>query len=201
MKIQTHITIPPHPIIFLFLSVFILLGGAVTASAAPYRVAILPFDIHAEQDLTFLQEGIMDMLASRLAWQDKVEVINETETRAAMASVEGFEGESQALLVGGKLQADYVLFGSLTVFDGCVSIDGKIADVSGQQRPLPFFARTTSMGEVIPKINEFATGINTRIFGRPLDHAPSAEKQNPQAGKPAYDPRIHPEKLLEPGIQ
>ena len=29
---------------------------------------------------------------------------------AALAAVEGFDGESRALLVGGKLQADYVLF-------------------------------------------------------------------------------------------
>ena len=94
----------------------LLFFSASSAFAAPVRVAILPFDLHAEKDLAFLQEGIWDMLGSRLAWQDNVDVINKSETKAVLASVEGFEGESRALLVGGKLQADYVLFGSLTVF-------------------------------------------------------------------------------------
>ena len=31
-----------------------------------------PFEINAEKDLTFLQEGILDMLGSRLAWRDRV---------------------------------------------------------------------------------------------------------------------------------
>lgn len=115
----------------------LLLFNAVTVFAAPARVAILPFDVNAEKDMTFLQEGILDMLGSRLAWRDKVDVISENETKAALASIEGFDGQSRALLVGGKLQADFVLFGSLTVFGESVSIDAKMVDVSGQQPPCP----------------------------------------------------------------
>ena len=156
------------------LAIFCLLlfFTAAPVLAAPARVAILPFDVNAEKDLTFLQEGILDMLASRLAWQDKVDVINENETKAAVAAVEGFDGESRALLVGGKLQADYVLFGSLTVFGESVSIDAKMVDVSGQQEPVPFFAQTGSMGQVIPQINQFATNINATVFGRGVAQQP-----------------------------
>ena len=195
--------------IMLPLTCLIVLGIGAPALAAPARVAILPFDINADKDMTFLKEGILDMLGSRLAWQDKVEVINENETKAALASVEGFEGQSRALLVGGKLQADYVLFGSLTVFGESVSIDAKMVDVSGQQAPLPFFAQTRGMGEVIPQINQFATNINTTVFGRGVAQRPSAAPV-PQAGaaaaqqaqpQQAHDPRMHPEKLLQSGIQ
>ena len=188
----------------------LLLCSASPALAAPVRVAILPFDINAEKDLTFLQEGIMDMLGSRLAWRDKVEVINKNETKSALASVEGFDGESRALLVGGKLQADYVLFGSLTVFGESVSIDAKMADVSGQQAPLPFFAQTSGMGEVIPQINQFATNINETVFGRAVAQRPNVAPAQPSGALPAtqvqpaqqaYDPRMHPEKLLQSGVQ
>lgn len=188
----------------------LLLFAAVPATAAPSRVAILPFDVHAEKDMTFLQEGIMDMLGSRLAWQDNVEIIDKNETKAALASTEGFDGESLALLVGGKLQADYVLFGSLTVFGESVSIDAKMADVSGRQAPLPFFAQTRSMGEVIPQINQFATDINATVFNRPGAQRPAANSApqpgispvpQVQTGQQAYDPRMHPEKLLQSGVQ
>ena len=187
----------------------LLLFNAVTVFAAPARVAILPFDVNAEKDMTFLQEGILDMLGSRLAWRDKVEVINENETKAALASVDGFDGESRALLVGGKLQADFVLFGSLTVFGESVSIDAKMVDVSGQQPPLPFFAQTRGMGEVIPQINQVATNINATVFGRgvaqlpaaaPVPQMGTATASPPQPAPPVYDPRMHPEKLLQSGV-
>ena len=206
MKNQSNILIRTT-----LLTIFtLLLFSAVPVFAAPARVAILPFDVHAEKDMTFLQEGILDMLGSRLAWRDKVEVISKSETKAALASVEGFDGQSRALLVGGKLQADFVLFGSLTVFGESVSIDAKMADVSGQQAPLPFFAQTRGMGEVIPQINQFATAINATVFGREVAQRPMATPA-PQAGTlpatqvqpvpPVYDPRMHPEKLLQSGVQ
>jgi TolB-like protein len=193
-----------------FLTGLLLFCIATPALAAPARVAILPFEINAEKDMTFLQEGILDMLGSRLAWHEKVEVINENETKAALASVDGFDGESRALLVGGKLQADYVLFGSLTVFGESVSIDAKMVDVSGQQAPLPFFAQTRGMGEVIPQINQFASNINATVFGRGVAQRPAvaavpqsgtAAATGAQPAPPAYDPRMHPEKLLQSGIQ
>jgi TolB-like protein len=194
----------------LMISALLIFCSISPALAAPARVAILPFDMHAEKDLTFLQEGIMDMLGSRIAYQDQVEVISKSETRAALESVAGFAGESRALLVGGKLKADYVLFGSITVFGESVSIDAKMVDVGGRQAPLPFFAQTRAMGEVIPQINQFATTINETVFGRAVAQRPGAVAA-PQAGTmpatqvqpapPAYDPRMHPEKLLQSGVQ
>ncbi|MDD3993198.1 MAG: VCBS repeat-containing protein, partial [Desulfobacteraceae bacterium] len=182
---------------------------AVPALAAPMRVAILPFEVNAENDLTYLQQGIQDMLSSRLTWQDKVEVINKAEVQSALDTAGGFEGESRALLIGGKLRADYVLFGSLTVFGDSVSIDSRMVDVSGQRQPLPFFVQTRSVGEVIPQINQFATDINQTVFGRAVSRPavaaapqPGAAPASPgQAASQPYDPRMHPEKLMQSGIQ
>lgn len=178
--------------------------------AAPMRVAVLPFEVNAEKDLTYLQEGILDMLSSRLAWPDKVDVINKAEVKSVLDGAGGFEGESRALLIGGKLKADYVLFGSLTVFGDSVSIDSRMVDVSGRREPLPFFVQTRTINEVIPQINQFATDINQNVFGRA--GAPPAVAASPQPGTaPAYpgqpgaqqpyDPRMHPEKLMGSGIQ
>ncbi|MDX2499548.1 MAG: hypothetical protein QNL14_03460, partial [Deltaproteobacteria bacterium] len=47
-----------------------------SAFAEPLQVAIVPFKVHAEKDLSFLRDGIVDMLSSRLSWADKVTVIN-----------------------------------------------------------------------------------------------------------------------------
>jgi TolB-like protein len=200
----------PHRRCTLMLIVSLLLLCLTTAPtlAAPTRVAILPFEVNAENDLTYLQEGILDMLSSRLAWRDKVEVINKAEVKQALDTAAGFEGESRALLIGGKLKADHVLFGSLTVFGDSVSIDARMVDVSGQQNPLPFFVQTRSIGEVIPQINQFATDINQNVFGRTVMR-PTPATSRPGAttapagepGSPPYDPRMHPEKLMRSGMQ
>jgi TolB-like protein len=82
------------------------------ALAQPVKVAILPFAMHAEKDYGFLQKGIVEMLTSRLSAPGKVTVVDQVSTAQAVASAEGLGGESLALLVGAKLQADYAIHGS-----------------------------------------------------------------------------------------
>ena len=187
-----------------FLMVFITVGPL--QAEEPIKVAIIPFEMNAEKDLSFLRDGIVDMLASRLTWADKVVVFSEEQTANALKEAQDFTGESQALLVGGKLRADYVLFGSLTVFGDSVSIDSKMVNVTGNDEPFVFFTQTQGMGMVIPKINQYATDINEQVFGRgaktvqraPVEQAPVvAPVPVPQQQPPAYDQRSHPEKLAQ----
>ena len=50
----------------LFIAFFILVHSPAPAEEAAKRVLILPLTIHSEKDLTFLNKGIMDMMASRI---------------------------------------------------------------------------------------------------------------------------------------
>ena len=52
-----------------------ILGSSQSAVAKVNRVAIVPFKINAEKDLSFLRDGIVDMLTSRLYIEDKVAVL------------------------------------------------------------------------------------------------------------------------------
>ena len=45
-------------------------------AAEPKRIALLPFKINSEKDLSFLRDGIFDMLSPRLAREGRVEVIS-----------------------------------------------------------------------------------------------------------------------------
>ena len=44
-------------------------------AAEPKRIALLPFKINAEKDMSYLQNGIFDMFTSRLTKEGEVEVI------------------------------------------------------------------------------------------------------------------------------
>jgi TolB-like protein len=145
---------------------FILIQNEPSLAIAPKKVAILPFTMNADRDLSFLQEGILDMLSSRLAWKGKVDIIEKGKVRK---TVDGFPpplDTKKALEIGRLLGADYVVLGSLTVFGESVSIDAKILDVSKSDVVVTAFDQSKGMDTVIPTVNQFAEDINDKIMGR-----------------------------------
>ena len=104
-------------------------GAALSASSSVKKLAILPFTMNSDKDLKFLQSGIVDMLASRLAWKDKIEVIEKSSVQKTLETFPGPMDKQKALEIGKALGADYVIMGSLTVFGDSVSMDAKILDV------------------------------------------------------------------------
>jgi len=191
-------------LIALILILFVFSFGApLSAFAKPLQVAIVPFKVNAEKDLSFLKDGIVDMLSSRLFWEDKVNIINRQSTEKAAAAVGGPLNESKARKLGTRLGANYVLFGSLTVFGNSVSIDAKMVDVSGKKQTLTFFNQSQGMDQVIPGINLFASDINEKEFGRTMETrqaAPVPGTSSTQTGQAQPNVRAHPDKLIAGGI-
>jgi hypothetical protein len=105
--------------------------------------------------------------------------------------------EPAARSIGSRLNADFVLFGSLTVLGENVSIDAKIVDISGSQPAMTFFDQSRDLGAVITKINLMAADINDKMFGRPAQTtAKAAPAAQPPPTKKA-DIYAHPESVLE----
>jgi TolB-like protein len=166
----------------------------------PKRLALLPFKINSEKDLSFLTNGIFDMFSTRLAKEGQVEVISRTKVETAMQSVAGpgAINEASARAIGTRLNADFVLFGSLTVLGNNVSIDAKMVDTSGGKPTMTFYDQSQDLGAVITKINLIAADINDKMFGR----TPVAATQAPApAAQPRQAPKsgihAHPEKVLQ----
>ena len=172
-----------------------------TMAAEPQRVALLPFKINAEKNLTYLQNGIFDMLSSRLAEPGKVQVLSRGEIDNALAGAAGPQDEAAARNLGKKLGTDYVLYGSLTMFGDSLSIDAKMLDVTGAKPPVAVFSQSPDVGGIIPAIDRFATDINARVFDRGTQGpsvAATPAPAAPQSGTQA-DSRTHPEKLYQRG--
>ena len=183
-----------------------ILGSSQSAFGKVNRVAIVPFKVNAEKDLSFLRDGIVDMLTSRLSVEDKVVVLCREEIAKVLKTVSPPINESKAREIGSRLGANYVLFGSLTVFGESVSMDAKMVDVSGTQPVLTFFNQSQGMDQVIPKINLFATDINEKVFGRAMPSqkvvvTPQPQTLQTQPPEDQTDVRAHPEKLIAGGFQ
>jgi TolB-like protein len=161
---------------------FILIQVSVSADEAPKKIAVLPFTMNADRDLSFLQSGIVDMLNSRLAWKGKVQIIEKGVVKKEVDATPGPLDKQKALRVGSALGADYVILGSLTVFGDSVSIDAKILDVVKSDELVTAFDQSKGMDGVIPTVNQFAEDINAKIMGkevyRPERHVEEEKKRS-----------------------
>jgi TolB-like protein len=166
-------------------------AGAVMADE-PSRVVIVPFKMHADRDLSFLKEGILDMLTLRLSSEDKVKVVSRQETDKLLKAGPEPVNEAAARAFGESLQADYVVFGSLTIFGSSVSLDCKMVDVLQKRPTLDFFRQDDNIDQVIPQIGQFAAEARQSVLGTPISSAP------PVAEAPPEPPSTyaHPETLM-----
>jgi TolB-like protein len=169
---------------FLTLILLTLVYAPASYAKNPETVAVLPFAMNAERDLSFLKEGILDMLASRLFWKDKVMVIEKRLVKEAMKGHQGPITPEYATELARKLNADYVLYGSLTIFAQSVSMDATMASLKKKKPPVTVFVQTKGMEAVIPEINKFAQKVNAKIFGRPYMDTEFAYVPRGDYGKP-----------------
>ncbi|MDQ1330207.1 MAG: hypothetical protein QG578_470 [Thermodesulfobacteriota bacterium] len=181
----------------LILAVVLSLSGANTAFPADKisKVLILPFNIHSEKDLSFLQRGIGEMLSTRLAFNNKVKIIGKEEAGIAAGKAD----EKAALAAGEKTGADYVLFGNLTVFGESISTDAKFYDARTKSPLVVINEFGSSQGDVIYHINVFAAKINETVFGRKTVSSQAPAKQAPSqqtsGGGQSLDSRKNPEEM------
>ena len=194
------------------LAFFILISasGPAQGAEATARVLVLPFKMNAPSDATYLQQGILDMLTSRLEWQGRVDVVPRAEARQAFNKANGEIDKAAAASLAEELGANFVLYGAVTMLGQNVSLDANMLDLEGGRPPINLFTQSEGLDGVIPKINQFAEEINTTVFGRQSRLAASsdsgsaappaaaetepAEQEKSDQPVPAY--RRHPDYLL-----
>jgi len=169
--------------------VFMVLAAGAGMCDEPKKVAVIPFTMNSSGDLGFLQNGLFDMLSSRLSDPGKVVVLDRQTIDQAMKNMSasgdviGRLNESKARVIGESLGVDYVLFGSLTNIGENVSLDTSMVDLGEKKSVLTFFKQSDNMGDVIPMINNFAGDINLKIFNRniPTERYAAPETKAPAA--------------------
>ena len=162
-----------------------------TASAENLpSVLIIPFDIHAEKDQSFLQPAITDMLYSRLSAENRTVLVEKIGSRTNPVSAE------EAISMGQQQNVDYVLMGSITMLGTLISTDARFVDISQAKPLLTFNEVGQDSGDIIAHMDHLTTQINESIFG-----VVKEVEKPPVTDKNTDDIYIHPEKLVIPGIQ
>jgi TolB-like protein len=155
--------------------IFLLLSLGVTVLAKEKStVSVLPFSVYSAENIDYVQQGIWDMLASRISVSDKIEV---TSKDVVLAGLKEMPKKDLTLAdvygLGKKMNVDFVVWGSITKIGNSVSIDAKLVDVSAYKSPVGIFAQSQGLDEIIPKINDFAQRISNHISGGDANFAAS----------------------------
>jgi TolB-like protein len=151
--------------IILCLSVLLLSPAGLTAKDKT-TVAVLPFTVHSADNIDYVQQGIWDMLASRISVSDKIELTSKDTVLSALKSQGGKElALADVYALGKKLNVDYVVWGSITKIGNSFSVDGKLLDIAAYKSSVGVFTQSQGMDDLIPKITDFAQRIDAHILG------------------------------------
>ena len=154
--------------------VFTLLITVPLCAKDKSTVAVLPFALNSADNIDYVQQGIVDMLSSRIASIDKIEVVSKDKVLDAMKTVKVKEMTlADIYALGKKMNVDYVVSGSITKIGNSVSIDAKLVDIASYKQAVSVSTQSQGMDDVIVKISDFAQRIDQHILGTVAPAAPA----------------------------
>ena len=168
-----------HLRIYVFCLFILLFFSQSLFAKDKYNIAVLPFSVHSAENIDYISQGIEDMLASRLSLNEKMAVIGKDSIHSLLKEMALKELTTSAVSsLGNKMNADYVVWGSLTKIGNIINIDGKLQDTKANSSAVNISAQC-DLNEIIPRINDFAERITAQILGtQPLTVA--GQPANPE---------------------
>ncbi|MDD3813415.1 MAG: FG-GAP-like repeat-containing protein [Desulfocapsaceae bacterium] len=145
---------------------FSLLSTFTTAHAVEKHsvVAFLPFTVNASKDMSYLRDGLGEMLASRLSAEAGVVAVDKGTVDAALGTG-GKPDPKQLGSLAAKMGADYLFYGSVTSLGGGMSFDARVYSVAAKSSET-FYATAAKEGDVMMAIDSLAWGVLEKIFGK-----------------------------------
>ena len=149
-------------------------------SGKVYKVAILPFLIHSQENLDYLREGIYDILSSRVTVEGRIVVVERSAVERALYEERPMRiDEAVAAKIGQKVGADYIVLGSITKVGDYISLDARLISITEGKPPLGVYTQHKGIDDVMVKIGDFAQDIGYKILGRRAMAGRPAERKFP----------------------
>ncbi len=164
---------------------------------AAKKVAVLPFEMHAPSSMAYLQDGLRDMLASRLAANGGAIIIEHGKIDGLLKEPGKLLQQGEAVELASRLGLDYIVTGSLTSLGGSMSLDARVFGRDSSFEPMSFYATAAQENEVVEAINQLSWDIAAQVFGATPPAAVAQAKAVPPAPA-AEDDAMAPFKTEHP---
>ncbi len=150
----------------IIISIFFSSGSFAAEEVGKKSIAVLPVQMITEQDMSYLQSGIRQMLAGRLAVKAKIRALDPARIDEKTSGIPGTELRNRFQEIGTALQADYLLHTTLTSIGQGLRFDTYLYPVSGNTPPQTFTATAASKNDIIVAVNALTWDIVEKSFGK-----------------------------------
>ena len=132
-----------------FFIILSLLFLPALAMAGHVRVAVVPWNVNGPEDVAYLSGALTDMISSRVGSSDVVEVVRKdlVAKEAGKFNIKDM-GVGEGVRLAKKLDADFLIYGSVSVLGESVSLDAKLLEAdSGKLTQL--FSTGTGISSIV----------------------------------------------------
>ena len=148
----------------LLLVVVGLMTSQVGHAANVIQVVVLPFEVHAREDLAYLHTEIPKLIKAHLS-KEGAEILEPVmDPTQPLAELVGRVSEVRKL--GLRSGADYVIWGSMTRVGKRFSLDARAIESFGDASPSIFSAEGEGLENLLGKVNALAGDISKKVFKR-----------------------------------
>jgi TolB-like protein len=141
-----------------------------SALCAGEKIAVLPWKVNASGDVDYIRAAMPDMLSTRLG-QGRSDIIRPEQAGKAVAEKKGELNDAGAFEAGKTLKADYVLYGSLTIFGNAVSMDARLININTGEAA-PFASKGTGIESIIGLVDKLSSDVNSHLNPPPAQALP-----------------------------
>jgi outer membrane protein insertion porin family len=148
----------------LFLLILSFLMADVALGQEPVRVVILPFDVFAQEDLSYLKEQIPDVIKTQLEQEGARVLVLDQETMTSR----GMRSDSTAAIrqIGVETGGDYVIWGSLTRLGQNFSLDAKMLSTELKEDAYSFSAEGEGVENLPGTVKALVQEMTSKLFKR-----------------------------------
>ena len=158
-------------------------SSAAGVTARDYTVALVPFRMNAEESIEYIENGVRDMIASRLSYGAPITLIEQSLVHDELSNISARELTREKLMeLGSALQADYVIGGSISKMGDNVSIDVTILNVFKGGTTSAVFIQGLGLDELIPRMMVLTQEIADTISREGENALKEATGARPPAG-------------------
>jgi outer membrane protein insertion porin family len=148
----------------LILFLFPCLSAEIVHAQQPVSVVIMPFETHAQDDLSYLQTQIPQAIKNLLDQEGADVLIYETMSISTWKELA--ESRTDIRNIGVQTGADYVVWGSLTLFGQSFSLDVKLLASEDGEEPDTFTVEGEGVENLSASVNELVQELALKLFKR-----------------------------------
>ena len=148
----------------LILFMFLCLLTEIVRAQQPVSVVIMPFETHAQDDLSYLQTQIPQAIKNLLDQEGADVLIYETMSISSWKKLA--ESRTDIRNIGAQTGADYVVWGSLTLFGQNFSLDVKLLASEDGEEPDTFTVEGEGVENLSASVNKLVQELALKLFKR-----------------------------------